>query len=111
MFPSPVSGSAAIRHPGQIPRSGMRAGIQNDLIFRHVTGFPFDFAQGGEPAEPRVSPSIVWLARNDSSDELRYSLSWRRRCLGKFRMPAFQRGQFCFRGRSHVGGLIKLRHG
>jgi len=98
MFPSPVSGSAAIRHPGQIPRSGMRAGIQNDLIFRHVTGF-------------RVSPSIVWLARNDSSDELRYSISKERECLGKFRMPAFQRGQFCFRARSHVGGLIKLRHG
>jgi hypothetical protein len=46
-----------IRHPGQVPRSGMRAGIQNDLIFRQFPGFPFDFAQGGEPVEPRVSPN------------------------------------------------------
>jgi hypothetical protein len=35
----------------------MRAGIQNDLILSYFPGFPFDFAQGGEPAEPRVSPS------------------------------------------------------
>jgi hypothetical protein len=46
-------------HPGQIPRSGMRAGIQNDLIFRDFPGFPFDFSQGGEPVEPRVSPNPV----------------------------------------------------
>jgi hypothetical protein len=51
----------------------MRAGIQNDLILREFSGFPFDastllsidpelcrrvdFAQGGEPVEPRVSPN------------------------------------------------------
>jgi hypothetical protein len=44
----------------------MRAGIQNILILRYFPGFPFDFAQGGEPAEPRVSPKIFGLARNDS---------------------------------------------
>ena len=52
----------------------MRAGIQNDLVFRDFPGFPFDFAQGGEPVEPRVSPQIVGLARNDRYLELRRSL-------------------------------------
>ena len=35
----PVGVSVIIRHPGQVPRSGMRAGIQNDLRFRHFPGF------------------------------------------------------------------------
>jgi hypothetical protein len=68
----------------------MRAGIQNDLIFRDFPGFPFDFAQGGEsfdfaqdhePVEPRVSANpvsargrLAGLARNDSFVELRHSL-------------------------------------
>jgi hypothetical protein len=52
----------------------MRAGIQNDSIYLSLPGFPFDFAQGGEPVEPRVSPKIVLLARNDSFLELRHSL-------------------------------------
>ena len=46
-----------MRHPGQVPRSGMRAGIQNDLIFSKFPGF-------------RVSLKIVLLARNDSFLEL-----------------------------------------
>jgi hypothetical protein len=33
----------AMSHPGQVPRSGMRAGIQNDLIFRDIPGFPLQF--------------------------------------------------------------------
>jgi hypothetical protein len=37
----------------------MRAGIQNDPIFGYLPGFPFDFAQGGEPVEPRVSPTSL----------------------------------------------------
>ena len=59
----------------------MGAGIQNDLISRDFPGFPFDFAQGGEPVEPRVSPNAVssmrqafGLARNDSFPELRGSM-------------------------------------
>jgi hypothetical protein len=52
----------AIRHPGQVPLSGMRAGIQIHLIFRDRPGF-------------RVSLNIVGLARNDSFVELRHSLS------------------------------------
>jgi hypothetical protein len=44
----------------------MRAGIQYDLISRELPGFPFDFAQGGEPVEPRVSLNTILLARNDS---------------------------------------------
>jgi hypothetical protein len=68
----------------------MRAGIQNDSNYLSLPGFPFDastslsidpelcrrvdFAQGGEPVEPRVSPKIVLLARNDSFLELRHSL-------------------------------------
>jgi hypothetical protein len=51
----------------------MRAGIQNDLSFRDLPGFPFDFAQGGEPVEPRVSPKTVGLARNDNLVELRHT--------------------------------------
>jgi hypothetical protein len=54
---------APFGHPGQIPQSGMRAGIQNDLMFRKSPGFPFDFAQGGEPVEPRVSPDPVSSTR------------------------------------------------
>jgi hypothetical protein len=49
----------AIRHPGQIPLSGMRAGIQTNLISPDFPGF-------------RVSPMIIRLARNDSSVELRH---------------------------------------
>jgi hypothetical protein len=59
----------------------MRAGIQNDLILRDFPGFPFDFAQGGELVEPRVSPNPVsstgqacGLARNDSFVEWPHSL-------------------------------------
>jgi hypothetical protein len=66
----------------------MRAGIQNDSVLCQLPGFPFDFAQGGEPVEPRVSPNPVSstgqapyrvrgrlerLARNDSFVELRHS--------------------------------------
>jgi hypothetical protein len=72
---STLRGCAVIGHPGQVPRSGMRAGIQNNLIFRHDPGFPFDFAQGGEPVEPRVSPTIFGLPRNDSVVELRHSFT------------------------------------
>jgi hypothetical protein len=57
-----------------IPRR-TRRGIQNDLVLNDPPGFPFDFAQGGEPAEPRVSPNIILLARNDSFFELRHRLS------------------------------------
>jgi hypothetical protein len=61
----------------------MRAGIQSNLILIDAPGFPFDFAQGGEsfdfaqdrePVEPRVSPEILGLARNDSFFELRHRL-------------------------------------
>ena len=52
-----------------------RREIQNVLIFRYFPGFPFDFAQGGEPFELRVSPKIIGLARNDIFVELRHSLS------------------------------------
>jgi hypothetical protein len=71
----------------------MRAGIQNDLIFRDFPGFPFDFAQDREPVErpvePRVSANpassagqapyrvrgrLAGLARNDGFVELRHSL-------------------------------------
>jgi hypothetical protein len=55
-----------------IPRR-KRRGIQNDLIFFDFPGFPFGFAQGGEPVEPRVSPNIVGLARNDGLFELQHS--------------------------------------
>jgi hypothetical protein len=47
-----------------IPRRTRRE-IQYDLISNELPGFPFDFAQGGEPVEPRVSLMIVLLARND----------------------------------------------
>jgi hypothetical protein len=59
-----------ICHPSQIPRpvrrsfsedgSGMRAGIQNILIFCDLPGF-------------RVSPKIFRLARNDSFPGFRHS--------------------------------------
>ncbi len=61
----------------------MRAGIQGYLTSHAFSGFPFDFAQGGEsfdlaqdrelverPVEPRVSLYIILLARNDSFVEL-----------------------------------------
>jgi hypothetical protein len=72
-----------------MPRRSRRE-IQSDLILRDFPGFPFDastllsidlelcrrvdFAQGGERVEPRVSPRILGLARNDSFVELRHSL-------------------------------------
>ena len=64
-----------------IPRRNGRE-IQNNLIFSPFSGFPFDFAQGGEFVEPRVSPPLslprarygVRLTRNDSFVELRHSL-------------------------------------
>ncbi len=65
----------------------MRAGIQNDLFFRKFPGFPFDFAQGGEPVEPRVSPRIFGLARNDSFVELRHSLSRDRELSNRLWIP------------------------
>jgi hypothetical protein len=40
-----------------------------------LPGFPFDFAQGGEPVEPRVSLTGILLARNDAFVEWRLSLS------------------------------------
>ena len=43
-------------------------------ILRNVSGFPFGFAQDGEPVEPRVSHNISLLARNDSFFELRHNL-------------------------------------
>jgi hypothetical protein len=69
----------------------MRAGTQNDLISRQFPGFPFDtstllsidpelsrrvdFAQGGEPVEPRVSLTVIGLARNDSFVDWRHGLN------------------------------------
>ena len=38
--------------------------------FVTFTGFPFDFAQGGEPVEPRISPREAALVRNDGLGEL-----------------------------------------
>jgi hypothetical protein len=62
----PLGGCVAMGHPGQILQSGMRAGIQNDLISRDLSGFPFDFAQGGEPVEPRVSPGMTVLSNDET---------------------------------------------
>jgi hypothetical protein len=54
----------AIRHPGQIPRCGMRAGIQNDLISASLL-------DSGFRATPyRVRGKHAALARNDSFVEL-----------------------------------------
>jgi hypothetical protein len=57
------------------------------LIICYFPGFPFDSAQGGEsfdlaqdrelverPVEPRVSPTICGLARNDGSFQVSNSL-------------------------------------
>jgi hypothetical protein len=38
-----------------------------------LSGFPFDFAQGGEPVEPRISSSAAGLVQND---ELRDKVEW-----------------------------------
>jgi hypothetical protein len=61
-----------------IPAKSLGAGCEPGS---RMIGFPFDFAQGGEPVEPRVSPNPVsstgqacGLARNDSLAEMRYSL-------------------------------------
>ena len=74
--------------PFVIPRQRRRE-IQNNLIFGYFPGFPFDFAQGGEHVEPRVSPNpvsstgqapyrvqdkLAGLARNDSFGKSRKSL-------------------------------------
>jgi hypothetical protein len=50
-----------IRHPGQVPRSGMRAGIQMDLVLHDLPRF-------------RISHKIIGLARNDSFVQLQHSL-------------------------------------
>ena len=36
--PPPTGDCVTIRHPGQITRSGLRAGIQEDLTFSHFSG-------------------------------------------------------------------------
>ncbi len=59
----------------------------NDLIFSHFPGFPFDLAQSGEPVEPRVSPTTLGLARNDSFIELRHSSN-------RGRKPPFVKGGY-----------------
>ena len=43
------------------------------------SGFPFDFAQGGEHVEPRISSANGGLVRNDGLKELRHGLvrEWR----------------------------------
>ena len=56
-------------------------------MYRTFTGFPFDFAQRGEsfdfaqdrepverPVEPRISPALGGLVRNDGFGELWLSL-------------------------------------
>jgi hypothetical protein len=43
-----------------------RTGIQKVLIFDVYSGFPFDFAQGGEPVDPRISSRIAGFVWNDS---------------------------------------------
>jgi hypothetical protein len=47
------------------------------LIFTHPRiekpGFPFDFAQGGELVEPRISSRKAAFVRNDGFRELRHS--------------------------------------
>jgi hypothetical protein len=77
----------------------MRAGIQYDLISRELPGFPFDFAQGGEPVEPRVSLNPVssagqaaGLARNDSFVELRHSPSREGNCKDAIHLRLKRRG-------------------
>jgi hypothetical protein len=67
----PLGDCVAIRNPGQIPQSQVRAGIQNDLIFCNFPGFPFDFAQDREPVErpvePRVSPGVTVLSNQGTA--------------------------------------------
>jgi hypothetical protein len=62
----------ASRDPDNVPA---KAGNQtpNDVIGL-FTGFPFDFAQGGEPVEPRISPREAVFVRNDGFGELQHSL-------------------------------------
>jgi len=60
-YPSALRGGVVIRHPGQVPLSGTRAGIKNVLIFRLFPGY-------------RVSPKIVGLALNDRFVEWRHIL-------------------------------------
>ena len=48
------------RHTGRVRLRRTRSGIQEVLV---SSGFPFDFAQGGEPVEPRISAYGVF--RND----------------------------------------------
>jgi len=43
-------------------------------MYRTFTGFPFDFAQGGEPVEPRILLGLGGLVRNDGFGELWLSL-------------------------------------
>jgi hypothetical protein len=50
------------RHAGPDPASSSFM-IQND------SGFPFDFAQGGEHVERRISRCIASLVRNDSCSD------------------------------------------
>ena len=55
-----MRGSNVDRHPGQIPRSGMRAGIQYNSIYREFPGFRVSLdplLDTGQAAE---------LARNDT---------------------------------------------
>ncbi|MCG6943822.1 MAG: hypothetical protein LJE87_00600 [Deltaproteobacteria bacterium] len=47
-----------------------KPGSRKNLIKLTFTGFPFDFAQGGEPVEPRISPHEAALVRNDVFGEL-----------------------------------------
>jgi hypothetical protein len=46
--------------------STRRAAIQKGLALLRFPGFPFDFAQGGEPVEPRFSSRSAGFVRNDS---------------------------------------------
>jgi hypothetical protein len=41
-----------------LPRTTMR-GASSQVSVWTETGFPFDFAQGGEPVEPRVKPGMT----------------------------------------------------
>jgi len=58
--PSPPTDAS--RDPGEI------------WLYWLFTGFPFDFAQGGEPVEPRISPREAVPVRNDGFGELQHSL-------------------------------------
>jgi hypothetical protein len=53
--------------------------------YTNHAGFPFDFAQGGEsfdfaqdrePVEPRISPAVSGLVRNDGLGDLWHRLLW-----------------------------------